>query len=1090
MRACRLLASPFSKDCLISSQMLSPMLPVLPSRFLRFLLFGLLVLGGLLGPASSLQATHIVGGEMTYRCLGDDHYEIRLTVYRDCFNGVPYFDTSVAYVGIYNNGDLIDSLYMPFLMVDDTLDPVLSDSCLAVPPNVCVHTTYYLDTVELPPIPGGYNIVYQRCCRNYTISNIVGPDDTGATYSIHLTEEAMAVCNSSPRFTNWPPVYICADKPLDFDHSATDEDGDSIVYRLCTPFDGATDFDPRPIPSNQTVPMPVVWQAPYDLNNVMGGEPLAIDSATGLMTAVPNTLGQFVVGVCMEEYRDGQLLSVVRRDFQYNVGICGEPDAAFFAPDTICGFEVAFEDQSQSADSWLWYFEGLGNDAATSTEINPEYTYSDSGLYEVALVINPASVCSDTFTREVQIYPQTLNPNFFVPPLPTCSDTIELTTVNTSSDTQVDIVRYEWRLNRFPFDLITTDTSENFSYTFIDFNDRILLRLLVENERGCIDSTLRVADIKGLIDLPKNDTLTACQGDSIPINPGGNPAYEYQWSPTDFLSDPNAVNPVFTPPDSILETTFTVQILAVDTLKFADSIIGFDSCLVSRSVALQLAEKYPVTLPDSLISCADTAFSLSAFSPVALGYEWSDDELFQNILAQGPELTSSLPPGKQQRLYLRVDHGNGCRSVEEVLLVNASLDLSLPDVNGCTGDTLRLEPMESPAGYQMNYEWTTQQPVLDNQDTALVLLPDTLAPVQLLASNEWGCQDTARSEIEYGLAYPVSLSADSVLCELEPVLVSANSPVAEAYLWSLQPSLDPVADSTASLEVSLQFGEELLWYVGVDHGNGCVSVDSVRLENQGFILQVEDGNIDCLGDTLELSALSEPPQDPINWSWHQGPDILSSPDGSSILAAPASDTFYLVSGVNGAGCSATDTAFVEVVEEDLGLQVSAEPDTILNGESTQLLAQTSAVNPLFLWSPSFSLNFEDIPNPVASPAETTTYTVEVTSESGCLITRTVTVVVVDPPCIDPYVFFPNIFSPNGDGENDFLQVYGSFLDEVYFAVYNRWGEKVFEGFSKDDRWDGTYRGKPLSPDVYGYYLQVRCFNGELYQQKGNVTLLR
>ena len=116
-----------------------------------------------------------------------DQYEIELTVFRDCFNGVPFFDDP-AHVGIFDiNHNLVQTvalngvLNIPFTF-DDTLDPALIDPCLSIPPNVCVHVTTYVDTITLPFLPGGYNIVYQRCCRNVTIQNIVEPDATGATY--------------------------------------------------------------------------------------------------------------------------------------------------------------------------------------------------------------------------------------------------------------------------------------------------------------------------------------------------------------------------------------------------------------------------------------------------------------------------------------------------------------------------------------------------------------------------------------------------------------------------------------------------------------------------------------------------------------------------------------------------------------------------------------------------------------------------------------------------------------------------------------------------------------------------------------------
>jgi gliding motility-associated-like protein len=99
-------------------------------------------------------------------------------------------------------------------------------------------------------------------------------------------------------------------------------------------------------------------------------------------------------------------------------------------------------------------------------------------------------------------------------------------------------------------------------------------------------------------------------------------------------------------------------------------------------------------------------------------------------------------------------------------------------------------------------------------------------------------------------------------------------------------------------------------------------------------------------------------------------------------------------------------------------------------------------------------------------------------------------VVLNPPCQEPNIYFPNAFTPDGDGLNDVLYLYGSQVDEVHFVIYNRWGEKVFESFDQADGWDGTFRGQPVAPDAYGYYLEVKCIGGDDYFKKGNVTILK
>lgn len=87
------------------------------------------------------------------------------------------------------------------------------------------------------------------------------------------------------------------------------------------------------------------------------------------------------------------------------------------------------------------------------------------------------------------------------------------------------------------------------------------------------------------------------------------------------------------------------------------------------------------------------------------------------------------------------------------------------------------------------------------------------------------------------------------------------------------------------------------------------------------------------------------------------------------------------------------------------------------------------------------------------------------------------------------VFFPTIFSPNGDGLNDEQCVFGNCIESIYWAVYNRWGEKVFETEDKTACWDGTFRGKSLNTGVYVYKLKAVLINGEIIKQSGNLSII-
>lgn len=368
-------------------------------------------------------ATHIVGGEIYYDCLGSNNYRITLKLYRDCYNGVALYDNP-AYVFIFNSaGVFIDSIAIPF-PGSVHLPIVLNNPCLTPPTNICVEEAIYKGIINLPPIAGGYNITYQRCCRNTTILNLINPGAVGSTYMAHIPDATVAVCNSSPRFTNFPPLFLCAGVPLNFDHSATDPDGDSLYYQLCDPFTGLSQccciLGPwsggycsngcSGVCAEVGSPPPytyVPWLSPYSGSYPLSSSPaLAVNSVTGLMTGTPNMIGQWVVGVCVNEYRNGVLIDVNKRDFQFNVVNCGIPVASIPVQQPFCfGSPSSFTQNSVNAFSYHWDFGDPGTSLDTSNVLSPTWTYANLGTFTLTLIVNPGTLCTDTATLAVTVNP-------------------------------------------------------------------------------------------------------------------------------------------------------------------------------------------------------------------------------------------------------------------------------------------------------------------------------------------------------------------------------------------------------------------------------------------------------------------------------------------------------------------------------------------------------------------------------------------------------------------------------------------------------------------------------------------------------------
>lgn len=375
-------------------------MPLIVRSFILFLL--------VFHPNLEVQATHIVGGELNYRSVGNDMYEVSLTVYRDCYNGQAAFDNPAA-IGVFDDRGNLITMISAYINSQSQVANVVNSPCLVPPTNVCYEVANYRAPVNLPPITGGYYLVYQRCCRNSTIVNLRNVSSTGGSYVATIPDVRLTGDNGNPVFNSLPPTFICMGAPFRFDHSATDPEGDSLVYEVCTPYSGGNQQNPAPNPPDPPPYLNVVFQSPYNIGNMLGGTPLSIDAVSGEMTATPNMSGQFVYGIRVKEYRNGMYIGDSRRDFQINVVPCPTITvASIFSPTIVCGsLQADFLNNSFGAATYDWDFGDPLTNGDTSTLEEPSYLYPDTGIYQVRLIayssIDPD--CNDTAFGEVRVYP-------------------------------------------------------------------------------------------------------------------------------------------------------------------------------------------------------------------------------------------------------------------------------------------------------------------------------------------------------------------------------------------------------------------------------------------------------------------------------------------------------------------------------------------------------------------------------------------------------------------------------------------------------------------------------------------------------------
>jgi len=277
-----------------------------------------------IGSFFHVQAAHIIGGEVHYNYLGNDQYEIVFELYRDCNGPGAAFDNPMGYT-VFNADNSIYSEYFVTPLSIDQLPIVYDDPCVTPPDDICVERGIYIDTITLPMTPNGYYVSYQRCCWTAAIMNILNPGDWGLTITTAIPgSNLVSVENNAARYSNYPPIVLCSGNTLNFDHAATDPDGDSLVYFMCTPptISGVgigPIYDPEyPAPYTD-----VTWDVGFSGTQPLGpGSNITIDAATGMMSITPNLTGLFVAAVCVEEWRNGVLINSKSRTFGYRVVNC------------------------------------------------------------------------------------------------------------------------------------------------------------------------------------------------------------------------------------------------------------------------------------------------------------------------------------------------------------------------------------------------------------------------------------------------------------------------------------------------------------------------------------------------------------------------------------------------------------------------------------------------------------------------------------------------------------------------------------------------------------------------------------------------
>ncbi len=293
--------------------------------------------------ANHLQATHLMGGELTYSYDGDGpdgkFYTVNLIIYRYCdnTNGTPAPLDQSMLLGIYFNSlsgapgslDWYLTESIPLSSTEFVTASTANSNC-SFQTTACIQKGVYNATIYLPDNISGYHLIVERCCRNGNIINLDNPGDAGMTFYAFVPP---GIINSSPQIADVSAPYVCTGDTVTVVNNAYDPDGDSLVYSFVVPYNGySSTLDPVPDPqfSNNPYQLPipdVTYASGYSQAQILGaGGSTFINSSSGLTKYFFPQQGFYVVAIEIKEYRNGVLISSTRRDLQF-VSIACTPNS-------------------------------------------------------------------------------------------------------------------------------------------------------------------------------------------------------------------------------------------------------------------------------------------------------------------------------------------------------------------------------------------------------------------------------------------------------------------------------------------------------------------------------------------------------------------------------------------------------------------------------------------------------------------------------------------------------------------------------------------------------------------------------------------
>ncbi|MBA3675160.1 MAG: PKD domain-containing protein [Chitinophagaceae bacterium] len=469
-----------------------------------------------------------------------------------------------------------------------------------------------------------------------------------------------------------------------------------------------------------------------------------------------------------------------------------------------------------------------------------------------------------------------------------------------------------------------------------------------------------------------------------------------------------------------------------------------------------------------------------------LVYKWSPAAGLSNPNISNP----TASPGISTRYVLKVTNsGGGCPSTDTVLVSAGSINESLQIIGGTTSCTLagqnpntilQVFPTDSIQWFKDGVA------IADANQTQYVVLQSGSYNAMLFTKT--GCsKSTVIQQINIFIKPVAGFTINNTtqcFAQNQFVFTNTSSPVSNLqYSWNLGDG--NTATSKDVTHAYAQSGTYMVTLVVIGAG-GCA--DSISYSVIVNPTPTADFSVSPVCINLNVPLINKTINNTtstINYLWDFGNGQISSAR-DPVYNYSTSGTYNIKLTVSTAQCPASFNTIQNSVVIDAPLPGFRYPvkDAVIN---YPLKLQARVFGNSILWSPPINLDNPRIYTPVFKGLTDQLYTIQIKTISGCVTVDTQMVKTIKK--IEIYV--PTVFTPNGDGLNDYLRpVLMGFKKVNYFRVYNRWGQLLFQMNSDYPGWNGMVKGVLQDMQAIVWMIEAEDVDGIIHQKKGSSVIMR